>query len=292
MSDWWDNMTGVGNMPDISTFVPSPDDFDWEKYFNEQTFSMPLPETGGGTDFLDRLPGYYDEITGDFVVDFNSTTTAADIARGPNARWDQWKYDPTKQTWTDPEGKPYDLSYLTAGKSAWDAIKSVAGKAKDFASSKAGMAGLMGLLSYLDRQKSEPRGGGTTEGYAGYSKPLTRTMVQGKYGPIATHAAQGGLMQAYANGGAVRPFPMQDGGFVMTGDAVENAGGQEGLRRLIPEAEPIVGPGTKTSDSIPAYIQGRNGKTPAKVSNGEAYIPPGRDTKGLYALMHRLERKA
>jgi len=28
------------------------------------------------------------------------------------------------------------------------------------------------------------------------------------------------------------------------------------------------------------------------VSNGEAYVPPGRDTKGLYALMKHLEGKA
>lgn len=99
-------------------------------------------------------------------------------------------------------------------------------------------------------------------------------------------------MQAYAQGGAVRPFPMQHGGFVLTGDAVHGAGGMNGVRAIIPEAVPIHGPGHGTSDSIPAYIQGKHGRTPAAVSNGEAYIPPGRDTKGLYALMKHLERKA
>lgn len=278
----------------LQGFQPSTEDFDWEDYFNKQTFSMPLPETGGGADFLNQLPGYYDETTGNFVVDFNSPTTAADIERGPNARWDQWKYDPAKKTWTDPEGKPYDLSYLSSGKSAWDTIKSMAGKAKDFASSKAGMAGLLGLLSYLDRQKPEPRGGGTTEGYAGYSKPLTRTMVPGKYGPIATYAAQGGLMQAYANGGKVQ---MEDGGFVMTKKAVDGAGGPRGLMSLIPGSEMIRGPGTGTSDSIPATIQGPNGITPAKVSNGEAYVPRavvqqagGPDR--MYEIMRKLQRSA
>jgi hypothetical protein len=54
----------------------------------------------------------------------------------------------------------------------------------------------------------------------------------------------------------------------------------------------IRGPGTGTSDDIPAVINGRNGQTPAKLSNGEAYVPPGRDSKGLYALMKQLERKA
>ena len=99
-------------------------------------------------------------------------------------------------------------------------------------------------------------------------------------------------MQAYAQGGAVRPVPMQDGGFVMTKRAVDGAGGPQGIRSLVPEARMIRGPGNGTSDSIPAYIQGPNGRTPAKVSNGEAYVPPGRDTRGLYALMKSLERRA
>lgn len=168
-------------------------------------------------------------------------------------------------------------------------VKDLFGAGKDFLTSKTGLAGLMALLAYLDRQKSAPQGGGTTQAYAGPSQPLTRTMVPGKYGPIATYAAQGGLMQAYANGGKVQ---MEDGGFVMTKKAVDGAGGPRGIQSLIPGARPIRGPGTGTSDSIPATIQGRNGVTPAKVSNGEAYVPPGYDTKELYALMHHLERNA
>lgn len=155
--------------------------------------------------------------------------------------------------------------------------------------SRGGVAGIAALLSMLDRQK--PRGGGTTAAYAG-AKPMTRTVTQGRYGPIARYAASGGLMQAYAQGGSVQPFPMQDGGFVMTKRAVDGAGGPQGMRQQLPEAVPIRGPGHGTSDSIPAYIQGENGRTPAKVSNGEMYVPPGRNTQGLYALMRALERKA
>lgn len=169
------------------------------------------------------------------------------------------------------------------------AAKGIGGKAIDAATSRGGMAGLAALLSYLDRQK--PSGGGAGAAYAGY-KPLNRTVTQGRYGPVAQYAAQGGLMQAYAQGGAVQPFPMQDGGFVMTKRAVDGAGGHGGLQQRIPEAVPIQGPGHGTSDSIPAYIQGPRGQTPAKVSNGEAYIPPGRNTQGLYALMKQFERKA
>jgi len=59
----------------------------------------------------------------------------------------------------------------------------------------------------------------------------------------------------------------------------------------------IRGPGTGTSDSIPATIQGRNGVTPAKVSNGEAYVPrravqEAGGPKRMYGLMSALERRA
>lgn len=160
------------------------------------------------------------------------------------------------------------------------------GQGLNFATSKGGIAALAALLGMLDRQRAS--GGGTK---MGMMAPRQYTRSVDPRG-IVRYAAEGGLMHAYANGGVVRPFPMQDGGFVMTGDAVEGAGGIEGLKRVLPEARPITGPGTATSDSIPATIRGRNGVTPAKVSNGEAYVPPGRDTKGLYALMHSLERKA
>lgn len=170
------------------------------------------------------------------------------------------------------------------------------GKGLDLASSKAGFTGLMALLSYLDRQKPEPKGGGTTEGYAGYSKPLTRTMVPGKYGPIAQYAAQGGIMHAYANGGKVQ---MEDGGFVMTKKAVDGAGGPQGIAQLLPGARMIGGPPDPTGrrDLTAAVIHGPNGSTPAKVSRGEAYVPKAvvEDHGGadkMYALMNSLQRSA
>lgn len=109
--------------------------------------------------------------------------------------------------------------------------------------------------------------------------------------------ATGGAVRSYAQGGSVRPFPMQDGGFVMTKRAVDGAGGPRGIAQLLPNARMIRGPGTGTSDSIPATIQGRNGVTPAKVSNGEAYVPPkGVEQAGgarqLYALMNNLQQRA
>ena len=134
---------------------------------------------------------------------------------------------------------------------------------------------------------------------------LLRPQVQDQWGRSPSHpdygkppadvtAANGGIMHAYANGGKVRPFPMQDGGFVMTKRAVDGAGGPRGIRSLLPEARMIGGPPDPTGrkDRTPAYIQGPHGRTPAKVSNGEAYIPPGNDTRQLYALMRALERRA
>ena len=146
------------------------------------------------------------------------------------------------------------------------------------------------LLGALD--KRPPSGGGVARPYTSPKTQLTRTIDQGRYGPIARFAAQGGIMQAYRNGGQVRPFPMQDGGFVYTKRAVDGAGGPKGLASLVPSARMIRGPGHGTSDSIPAYIQGPNGRTPARVSNGEAYAPPDGQTQEHYALMKQLERKA
>jgi hypothetical protein len=187
----------------------------------------------------------------------------------------------------------------SVGSPSWlDVAKKYGGKAFDTAqsvlSSRAGLAGLGALLSYLDKQP--PRGGGYT-GVAA-PRPTTRTMAQGKYGPIAQYAANGGLMQAYATGGVTgthrRPMQMEDGGFVMTKRAVDGAGGPRGIAQMLPGARPIVGPGTGTSDSIPATIAGR---TPARVSNGEAYVPKAVVNRAggapaLYALMNKLQRRA
>ena len=241
----------------------------------------------------------------DYISSFDPGYTDVVDPYGPGSGWGQDILNPytgLAGTYGDQEGDyPMPTNPQTPGafgSSSWldklvggirDLGGGLGGKAIDFATSPAGLAGLGALLSYLDRQK--PTGGGVGAAYAGY-KPLTRTVEQSKYGPVARHAAQGGLMQAYAQGGEVRPFPMQDGGFVMTKRAVDGAGGEGGMKQYVPEAIPIRGPGHGTSDSIHATIQGKHGVTPAKVSNGEMYIPPGRSTQGLYALMKSLERKA
>ena len=173
-----------------------------------------------------------------------------------------------------------------------------AGKLFDSAGKFAGdNKGLMALLAaltgaYAGKKGVRPSsGGGTSLAYTGPSKPLTGTVTQGKYGPIMTYAANGGLMQAYAQGGLVQ---MESGGFVMTKKSVDGAGGPQGIRSLVPGAQMIRGPGTGTSDDVPAVIQGRHGQTPARLSNGEAYIPKQQvqeqgGAKRLYSLMNQLQ---
>jgi hypothetical protein len=164
-------------------------------------------------------------------------------------------------------------------------ISGLLGNLGDVFGSKVGMAGLLALLSYLDRQKGKPAtGGGTAMGYTPPAPAAPGRVVQGRYGP---------LMQ-YAGGGVVQ---MEDGGFVMTKRAVDGAGGPDGIRQLIPAARMIRGPGTGTSDSIQAVIKGRGGDTPAAVSNGEAYVPKREvDRLGgaqrMYGMMRQLTKKA
>lgn len=159
-----------------------------------------------------------------------------------------------------------------------------------------GMVGLLGILAGL-ANKQPSQGGGAPINIS--PKQITRTIVPGKYGPIAQYAANGGLMQAYAQGGVVtgtqqRPMQMEDGGFVMTKKAVDGAGGPQGIAQLLPAAKLIRGPGTGTSDDIPATIEGN---TPARVSNGEMYVPRAQVNRAggapaLYALMNKLQRSA
>lgn len=160
-----------------------------------------------------------------------------------------------------------------------------------------GLAGLLGMLlgGLQDRQKAS---GGIKLNLS--PSKVTRKTSQGRYGPTTVHefAANGGLMQAYASGGTVtgtnqNPLPMEHGGFVLTADAVRN-GTPQGIRQLLPQAQLIRGPGTGTSDNIPATIAGN---TPARVSNGEMYVPKAQvdragGARALYALMHQLQRSA
>lgn len=76
----------------------------------------------------------------------------------------------------------------------------------------------------------------------------------------------------YARGGVPK---LEDGGFVVPADVtfyLGNHNTEKGQQRLAQMygGHPITGPGTGLSDSIPTSIEG---KEPARVANGEVYIP-------------------
>jgi hypothetical protein len=275
MSDWWDNMTGVDNLPDV-----------------ENIFS------GGGEDRLDleNLPSFFTGLplyARDPYADeggFADATISKGTQSGGGVETADQEYR------TSPASGDTSFSRMIKDMMGAGGAKGLLGKGLDFATSKGGLAALMALLAYLDRQKSAPQGGGTTEAYAGYSKPLSPQVVPGKYGPIRTYAANGGLMHAYAQGGTVQ---MEDGGFVMTKKAVDGAGGPRGIQQLVPGARMIGGPPDPTGkrDLTRAVIHGRNGTTPAKVSRGEAYVPRAAVRRAggpdrMYEIMKKLQRSA
>lgn len=109
----------------------------------------------------------------------------------------------------------------------------------------------------------------------------------------------GGLL-ALANGG------MSKGGFVVPADVVSalgNGSTDAGLRTLqakMGAVKPIKGQGDGLSDSIKTSI---DGKQPARVADGEAYIPPAtvakigggdpkKGAKKLYAMMDKIRQQA
>lgn len=270
---------------DFSMFDFTPDSNTGESVF-DPTFggSLPLPINSDENVFDPTFGGSL-PIFGNPKLDEPSNLTANDLQL-------------LKEAGIDTDGINLNLS---GGEKLLNYLKQGGSQALDYLKNNPGKVGLMAALTALGAMDKRPAyGGGTTKRYTGPAQQLTRTVTQGKYGPIAKFAAQGGTMHAYANGGKVAPVPMQDGGFVMTKRAVDGAGGPQGIQSLVPQARMIRGPGTGTSDSIPAYIQGPNGQTPARVSNGEAYVPPQGDnpteraqkTRQLYALMKSLERRA
>ena len=126
-------------------------------------------------------------------------------------------------------------------------------------------------LTPIARRPRQERGGnyGTRGGYAGPSGGLNNSAGHG-YGDGTSFAAKGGLI-SLARGG------LASGGFVIPADVVSMLGegstdaGIRALRAKFGEVKAIKGPGTGQSDSIKTTIEGRQ---PARVADGEAYIPP------------------
>lgn len=205
---------------------------------------------------------------------------------------------PTSESTQGPGGSPVNASMATGWDKLLSNLKNMGGKAMDFAGTPQGLTSLLlAALAASDRRRAG--GGGTGMAYQGPAN-IQRTMAQGKYGPIARYAAEGGLMQAYAHGGEAqayaggKPLMMEDGGFVFTADAT---------RKLKPEGIAALGgkmisaPGNGTDDKGITGIIGKNGVTPARVSNKESYFTKAATEanggpRAMHAKMKHLERKA
>jgi hypothetical protein len=133
---------------------------------------------------------------------------------------------------------------------------------------------------------AEAVGMGGDYGYSGYSGG-----GDGGDGPDGWK--NGGLL-GLAKGG------MASGGFVVPADVVSalgNGSTDAGLRKLsamMGDVKPIKGKGDGLSDSIPTNI---DGKQPARVADGEAYIDPKTvkrlgGAKKLYAMMDKVRAQA
>lgn len=157
----------------------------------------------------------------------------------------------------------------------------------------------MGGKGALGRAMGSAIGGkGIRSGPAGMSSADAKKFGYDKYTDPQGYKYDPDTQQLVkmAEGGSV---PMlEDGGFVLTKKAVDGIGrgnntqGQKAASRGL-GAIPIRGKGTGTSDSIKTSIEN---KIPAKVSNGEAYVPKKNVRRAggankLYALMKKAERK-
>jgi hypothetical protein len=149
---------------------------------------------------------------------------------------------------------------------------------------------------------SGPRQGGITdvipEGQlgSGFQKfvPQLNQFTQGRIDAITGPSSQG----RFAAGGiaGLGKGGLRDGAFIVPADVVAHLGngsndaGQKLLARGL-GARPIKGKGDGMSDSIPTSIEG---KQPARVADGEAYIPPEVvkkvGSKRLYDMMAKIRK--
>jgi hypothetical protein len=242
-------------------------------YFNP---SNPIPYAEGGetTDRSVKRPGAdYNVNQGEFNYNFKPVEIAKAVASGnPSAMGGKGAAGANQVVGYTSSGEPIyarnpaqgDLGPLGAAMGA-----AMGGKGAMSSAAPAGM-------SSADAKKF---------GYDKYTDP------QGyKYDPDTQQLVQ------MAKGGSV---PMlEDGGFVLTKKAVDGIGrgnntqGQKTASRGL-GAIPIRGKGNGTSDSIKTSIEN---KIPARVSNGEAYVPKKNVNRAggankLYALMKKAERK-
>ena len=213
---------------------------------------------------------------------------AADAIVNPNMLQDSALAAPTTPAFTPSADQMSMVPEATAAKPSF--MQALGQQFPSNTSKLAGAAGIAGTLGAFDTPEppempQEPRSTARLSGPVRRPYDPERNLFT-DYGTLQpTYAAKGGEMRSVPQ--------LEDGGFVLTKKAVDGMGGQREAAAGL-GAIPIRGPGTGTSDSIPTTI---DGVRPAKVSNGEAYVPRKRvkqagGAKRLYALMRRAEQDA
>jgi hypothetical protein len=131
---------------------------------------------------------------------------------------------------------------------------------------------------------------GTEPGPSFYGKPTAEQLALYSKPKDSPTGLKAGGLAGLGRGG------LRDGAFIVPADVVAHLGngsndaGQKILARGL-GSRPIKGKGDGMSDSIPTSIEG---KQPARVADGEAYIPPEVvkkvGSKRLYAMMDKIRQ--
>jgi hypothetical protein len=244
----------------------------------------------------------------------NTLAQSASTENAKVAGFDAGGYVPTMGGAPSYGVAPTDLSTVAAIPSAGGAeastpsgLSSILGNAitdpmgRTTGASQGGMGGkggMMGMMGKLAGQATTPQL--TMQDYI--------NAAQRTYNPAAsvmTGTMPGAIEQAqFSNINPQQPVAraagggLKDGGFVVPADVVSHLGNgstDAGLTALQKRhgAQPIKGAGDGMSDSIKTTI---NGKQPARVADGEAYIPPEQvkrsgGAKKFYAMMDKVRKE-
>jgi hypothetical protein len=199
--------------------------------------------------------------------------------------------DPTDPTFVGPQD-PYSQGGGSAGQS-WESLPADMRGSETAAPAPTPSPPMAWDSPTYDSYTSDYNSGVSGHDYSsGSDSTSSISDVDTSYG-YGGYFANGGLL-GLAKGG------MASGGFVVPADVVSALGngstdaGLRSLNAMLGKAAPIKGKGDGLSDSIKTKI---DGKQPARVADGEAYIDPKTvkrvgGAKKLYAMMDKIRAQA
>ena len=248
-------------------------------------------------------PGYYDEITGNFIQDPNGgllSPLTNDVGNiDPESKWE---YSQTKPgVWKNDKGEEIDLSYLPntqktmtgaeimkkagvspAGSSSSNKTSTSKSTATSPGTSNTGL--IMALMAMMAMMNNK----GSGSSAASSIPALAANRSQLPYAPVGRPGA-GGVN--YFSPTTYTAKAAEGGLMGLAGGGMSNLGGYSDGGRL------LRGPGDGVSDSIPATI---SGKQPARLATGEFVVPArivselgngstDAGAKRLYDMMDRVQ---